>query len=85
MPKRTKTDSSKCQCGIAKRIVGDGCQYCNPQMTIAILEEQVAELRKALADAIRSPMGVIPASADGLVSQNDFSETVVFIKVDENK
>ena len=61
----------QCRCGLATRLVGDGCQYCNPQMTIDILSEQVAELRAALADAIRSPMGVVPDSADGLVTQDD--------------
>ncbi len=40
-------------------------------MMIDILREQVAELRVALADAIRRPMGVVPESADGLVTQDE--------------
>ena len=61
----------QCRCSLATRLVGDGCQHCNPQMMIDILREQVAELRVALADAIRRPMGVVPESADGLVTQDE--------------
>ena len=32
------------------------------------LENDVFALRTALADAIRRPMGVVPASAEGLIS-----------------
>lgn len=61
----------QCRCSLSKFLVGDGCQHCNPQMMIDILREQVAELRVALADAIRRPMGVVPESADGLVTQDE--------------
>ena len=63
--------ASQCRCSLATRLVGDGCQHCNPQMVIDILREHVAELRVALADAIRRPMGVVPESADGLVTQDE--------------
>ena len=33
--------------------------------------EEIDRLRSALADAIRRPMGVIPESAAGLVTQGD--------------
>ncbi len=61
----------KCRCGLATRLVGDGCEHCNPAMMIDILREQIADMRLALADAIRRPMGVIPESAAGLVTQDD--------------
>lgn len=35
------------------------------------LEHENARLRIALADAIRRPMGVIPASAEGLVTDDE--------------
>jgi len=40
-----------CRCGLATRLVGDGCEHCNPQMTIDILREQIADMR--LTDAER--------------------------------
>ena len=50
--------SDKCQCRLATRLVGDGCQYCNPDLHIEILEQRIenmrltAEEREALEDAI---------------------------------
>jgi hypothetical protein len=41
----------KCRCGLATRLVGDGCEHCNPAMMIDILREQIAEMR--LTDAER--------------------------------
>jgi hypothetical protein len=35
----------QCRCGLATRLVGDGCEHCNPAMMIDILREQVAEMR----------------------------------------
>jgi hypothetical protein len=61
----------QCRCGLATRLVGDGCEHCNPTMMIDILRKQIADMRLALADAIRRPMGVIPESADGLLTQDD--------------
>lgn len=35
------------------------------------LEKMVKQLQIALADAIRRPLGVVPASADGLITQEE--------------
>lgn len=40
-------------------------------------EVEVERLRVALADAIRRPMGVIPESADGLVTQKELDEAEI--------
>lgn len=37
--------SDKCNCGLATRLVGDGCQYCNPQLAIGLLKEQLEDAR----------------------------------------
>jgi len=39
-----------------------------------VLEKENTELKIALADAIRRPMGVIPDSADGLITTIDLAE-----------
>jgi len=43
--------------------------YSQAKQTLA--EEERMRFRTALADAIRRPMGVIPESAEGLVTQDD--------------
>jgi len=37
--------SDKCQCRLATRLVGDGCQYCNPDLHIEILEQRIEDMR----------------------------------------
>lgn len=40
---------SGCKCDLRTRLVGDGCEQCNPQMTIDLLEEQVQEQAEEIA------------------------------------
>lgn len=42
---------SECQCDLRTRLVGDGCERCNPQMAIDILQERLDELRSAADQA----------------------------------
>ena len=37
--------NNDCNCGLATRLVGDGCQHCNPQLTIELLKEQLEDAR----------------------------------------
>lgn len=43
------------------------------EASIASYKEEVERLKIALADAIRRPMGVIPASAEGLITYADIA------------
>jgi hypothetical protein len=40
-----RNGDATCQCGLATRLVGDGCERCNPQLAIQLLKEQVADMR----------------------------------------
>jgi hypothetical protein len=40
-----RNGDATCQCGLATRLVGDGCERCNPQLAIQLLKEQIAEMR----------------------------------------
>jgi hypothetical protein len=42
---------SECKCNLRTRLVGDGCERCNPQMAIDILKERLDELRSAADQA----------------------------------
>jgi hypothetical protein len=42
---------SECKCNLRTRLVGDGCEKCNPQMAIDILTERLDELRSAADQA----------------------------------
>jgi hypothetical protein len=35
----------QCRCNLRTRLVGDGCEHCNPEMMIDILREQIAEMQ----------------------------------------
>jgi hypothetical protein len=49
-----RNGDATCQCGLATRLVGDGCERCNPQLAIQLLKEQVADMR--LTDAEREAL-----------------------------
>ena len=42
---------SDCKCNLRTRLVGDGCEKCNPQMAIELLNERLDELRAAADQA----------------------------------
>jgi hypothetical protein len=44
-PASAASHGDQCRCGLATRLVGDGCEHCNPAMMIDILREQVSEMR----------------------------------------
>ncbi len=56
---------------IAKIHKDYGCEIRDPYGTIW---DHAASLKLALADAIRRPMGVVPVTAEGLVSAEDLIE-----------
>lgn len=35
---------SECKCNLRTRLVGDGCQYCNPEMHAECLEQKCEDL-----------------------------------------
>lgn len=35
----------KCKCDFRTKLVGDGCQHCNPQITIDSLNDEIQTLR----------------------------------------
>lgn len=49
-------------------------QHYNPKGEVAQLQSLVEDYKIALADAVRRPMGVLPASAEGLVSEAEVME-----------
>ena len=42
---------TECKCDLRTRLVGDGCDRCNPQMAIDLLTERLDELRVAADQA----------------------------------
>jgi hypothetical protein len=36
--------TTKCTCNTRQRMLGDGCQYCNPELAIEIMQERIQEL-----------------------------------------
>jgi hypothetical protein len=58
-----RNGDATCQCGLATRLVGDGCERCNPQLAIQLLKEQVADMR--LTDAEREAIFQAVTAYDG--------------------
>ena len=44
-PASAGSHGEKCRCSLRTRLVGDGCEHCNPALMIDILREQIAEMR----------------------------------------
>jgi hypothetical protein len=69
-PASVGSHGEQCRCGLATRLVGDGCERCNPQLAIQLLKEQVADMRltdeerEAIERGIDSLVGVEDVSAD---------------------
>jgi len=44
-PASAGSHGEKCRCSLRTRLVGDGCEHCNPALMIDILREQMADMR----------------------------------------
>lgn len=38
----------KCECEFRTRLVGDGCQICNPEKALEVANDRIADLEEAL-------------------------------------
>lgn len=48
---RVFKETGTCRCKtLAHRLVGDGCDICNPALAISMRDESIAELEKELLD-----------------------------------
>lgn len=43
------SDYKKCQCSMVAKVIGNGCQYCNPEMHVEIMDENAAEADAEIA------------------------------------
>ena len=68
-PASAGSHADQCRCGLATRLVGDGCEHCNPAMVIDILREQVAEMR--LTDAEREAIAWCVGMAETTATECD--------------
>lgn len=44
---------SECKCDMRTRLVGDGCEVCNPAKALEFANERIAELESAVKAAFR--------------------------------
>lgn len=70
---------NKCKCNLRTRLVGDGCQYCNPAMHAEVLEQRCEDLeaelsRLRLTDferiAVEYGMNALRVAVDRMPDQN---------------
>lgn len=38
-----------CKCGLRTRLVGDGCEVCNPALALSYAQDQIVELERDVA------------------------------------
>ncbi|HEY0842427.1 hypothetical protein [Methylotenera sp.] len=54
-----------CKCDLRTKLVGDGCQHCNPQITIDSLIEEIQTLRakvEVLVEALRGAEAIVKSA-----------------------
>ncbi len=54
---------AQCNCSMRTRLVGDGCEKCNPAQTIEYLREGVADLEREV-EALLAAAPSMPAQQD---------------------
>lgn len=77
----------KCKCDLMTKLVGDGCQHCNPQITIDSLIEEIQTLRAkvASADVLVEALREITYSHDGYARKKAEQALATYDKLSEVK
>lgn len=50
----------ECKCDLRTRLVGDGCEACNPALALDYARDEIAELKEA-AKAMREWIDAVPS------------------------